>query len=164
MKRYRLGLNLSAAARFVPFDAGLRPSRRNTLVTVPLVVALALLAGCTTLRSKQEARNAPPPPPPPALGNLAPADVQTAFGTGASFTESVVGGTSYVVVFGTDGTAKRTPMGSKTAESGTWRAAAPGYCAKWGKIAEQCYTVSRTTTTTYDLLDAKGKVIAHLSA
>jgi len=154
----RSGADRDAAAA-IPFGMG--PSARTSL----LLVAVALLAGCTTLRDRREAASAPPPPPPPALGTLSPSQVQTALGTGASFTETVVGGKTYMIAFGADGTAKRTAMGSKTAESGTWRAADPGYCAKWGKTAaETCYTVNRTTTTTYDILDTKNTVVAHLSS
>jgi hypothetical protein len=138
----------------------------SVLAGVPLVLAIGLLAGCGTFHLRPTAQNVapPPPPPPPAIGKLAPSDVQTAFGTGVAFTEAVVGGKTYMVTFNADGSATRTPMGSKTAETGSWRAADPGYCAKWGTTTtEQCYTVNKTAATTYDVLDNKSKVIAHLS-
>jgi hypothetical protein len=97
-----------------------------------------------------------------AAGPLTPAAVQSTFGTGVAFNASNVGGKTYTVVLSADGTAKRTPKGSKTAEAGTWRAAGAGYCSKWGKTtAEQCYSIEQATATRYDVFNATNKLIAH---
>jgi hypothetical protein len=127
------------------------------------MLGLTLLAGCTAIGILRGPRNAPPAAPQPTIGKLDTAEIQKAFGIGSPFTESVVGGKTYTITYNVDGTAKRTSMGSKSAEIGTWRAADLGYCAKWGKGAEQCYAVSRTASTSYDVLDAKEKVVAHLT-
>lgn len=101
-----------------------------------------------------------------AQPKLGPADIQATFGTGNAFAGSTVGGATYSYVLKPDGTASRTAKGSKTAEAGTWRAADPGYCAKWGKGGtERCYSIRPTATTaSYDVLDTGNKVVAHWTA
>jgi hypothetical protein len=136
-----------------------------------LLAALALLAGCTPLGvlgngpllGKKAPQSTPVVVTSPALGRMSVADIQATFGTGVAFSETVVGGKTYSMVLSIDGTAKRTAAGAKTAESGTWRAANAGYCSKWGTKAEECYAVEKTAATTYDVLDAKNKVIAHFT-
>src|ERR1700704_789858 len=130
-----------------------------TALTVPARAALlgtvALLAGCSGFLGNGPllGGNKQPQPSPvvvtsPALGKLSVADVQATFGTGVAFNEAVVGGKTYSMVLNIDGTAKRTPTGSKTAETGTWRAANAGYCSKWGTKAEECYAVEKMGVTT----------------
>jgi hypothetical protein len=101
------------------------------------------------------------PVPAVAATALTPAVVQSTFGTGATFTAVDVGGKTYTMALKADGTATRTAKGSKTPETGTWRAAAPGYCSKWGAATtEQCYSIQQSPTT-YDVYDSTNKLIAH---
>jgi hypothetical protein len=95
-----------------------------------------------------------------AAAKLSPADIQSTFGTRVAFTASNVGGKTYTMVLRADGTATRTVKGSKTAEIGTWRASDAGYCSKWGKGSEHCYSIAKNGAR-YDVLNSANKIIAH---
>jgi hypothetical protein len=102
--------------------------------------------------------------PASALRGLTLAQVRSTFGTGVAFSASNVGGKTYSMVLSADGTAKRTPEASTTSETGSWRAAGPGYCSKWGQAtAEQCYTIEQFTATVYRVYNSSSKVIAYWS-
>ena len=96
-----------------------------------------------------------------AAPKLTPATIQSIFGTGIAFVDAEVGGQTYNLVLRRDGTATRTSQGTKVVETGAWRAADSGYCAKWGTSPEQCYSIERVDPITYDVFDSSNKVIAH---
>ena len=91
---------------------------------------------------------------------LPPADIKTTFGTGTPFTGTNVGGGTYTIVLKADGHATRTAQGKANATTGTWHVNDTGYCSKWGKATEHCYTIQKTATA-YDVVDSASKVVAH---
>src|SRR4051812_6162022 len=83
---------------------------------------------------------------------LAPADIKATFGTGNAFTSTDAGsGGKYTIVLKPDGHATRAVQGKTNVTPGTWRINDTGYCSKWGKAAEHCYTVQKTASA-YDVL------------
>src|SRR5262249_8590450 len=132
------------------------------MIALVVLAALPVLSACTTFASKAgvTAAAAPAAPPPFKPRDLPVDTIGTTFGDGIGFTDQVVAGKTYLLVLSANGTAKRTAAGAPAAEQGSWRAADPGYCDKWGG-AETCYTVHQTSPTTFDLVDKTGAITAH---
>ena len=95
-----------------------------------------------------------------AVATLTPAQIKATFGTGAPFRSTTPAGVAFTLVLKPDGTASRAPKGSTAATMGTWRVDNTGYCSKWGKNAENCYTI-QVNANKYAVLDAKGKLAAN---
>ena len=91
---------------------------------------------------------------------LSPQQIKATFGTGAPFRSTSPAGVVNTLVLKADGTASRAPKGSTAATTGTWRLSDTGYCSKWGKNAENCYTI-QVNANKYAVLDAKGKLAAN---
>jgi hypothetical protein len=130
------------------------------LSQISVFLALVCVAGCSTVNAGREDVTGAIPSGRP--GALTPADVKSALANN-SFAEAVAGDKTYAVTFNADGSALRTTIGSETFQTGSWRAADPGYCVKWGDAREECYAVNRTAANAYDLVDNSMKVVAHLS-
>ena len=98
----------------------------------------------------------------PALAAaLTPEEIRATFATGAPFYATTPAGASYAIVLNSDGTASRTPKGSKvTTIAGTWHLSNDGYCSKWGKSPESCYTIEKGIGQ-YNILDSSGRTIAY---
>jgi hypothetical protein len=95
-----------------------------------------------------------------AAGTLSPAEIKSTFATGKPFSASSLGGKVFAMTFNLDGSALAVPKGGKKGQSGTWHASDKGYCTKWGKSPEHCYTVAKNGKR-FDVLDASGKLTAH---
>jgi hypothetical protein len=94
-----------------------------------------------------------------AANTLSPEQIKSTFGTGQPFSSISPSGAAYTLVLNVDGSASRTPKGSKAAVTGTWRVASDGYCSKWGKNPENCYTIQKGAKA-YTVLDSGGKIVA----
>jgi hypothetical protein len=93
---------------------------------------------------------------------LSPAEIQIIFGQGKPFTaKSTTGGKILTFTFNMDGTARQSPKGASAATAiiGKWRVDSKGYCSKWGKNAEHCYTVEKNGSH-YDVRDSSGMVVS----
>src|SRR5689334_22954242 len=95
-----------------------------------------------------------------ADNKVSPQDIKATFGTGKPFAAAAPSGSTLMLTFNTDGSAKAIPTGKKKGETGTWRVSDTGYCTTWGKGTEKCYTVQKIGDR-YDVLNAKGGIVAH---
>jgi hypothetical protein len=93
---------------------------------------------------------------------LTPKEIKTVFATGKPFNGvTVPGKMTYTLTLNADGSSLLTLLkGDKTSTKGTWRVSDTGYCSKWAKSTEHCYTVQKAGKE-YDVLNASTKVIAH---
>jgi hypothetical protein len=96
-----------------------------------------------------------------AADKLTGKEIDGIFGSGLAFTAAVVGGPSYKMVLRPDGTAERTVAGSDRHETGRWRLADQGVCARWGDAPETCFGVERVNPVAYDVVDTGGAVVAY---
>jgi hypothetical protein len=111
-----------------------------------------LAAGLSCLASPLQAADKPP--------TLTPDDIKTTFGTGLPFSAATPGGQIVMMTLKPDGTAQAAPKGKKKVNKGKWRLSDTGYCTKWGKSAEHCYTVQKNGAG-YDVKNPAGVVVAH---
>jgi hypothetical protein len=97
----------------------------------------------------------------PALAatTLSPDEIKATFATGKPFASASPAGAQFTIVLNQDGSASRTPKGSKNPTLGKWRASDVGYCSTWGSGAENCYTIEQNGST-YSVRDSKGKLAA----
>jgi hypothetical protein len=95
-----------------------------------------------------------------AATTLSPTEIKATFATGEPFGSASPAGAQFIIILNPDGTASRTPKGSKNATLGKWRVSDAGYCSSWGgSSAENCYTVEQNGST-YSVRDSKGKLAA----
>jgi hypothetical protein len=94
-----------------------------------------------------------------AATTLSPTEIKSTFATGKPFASASPAGARFTIVLNLDGSAARTPKGSKNATLGKWRVSDAGYCSTWGSGAENCYTVEPNGST-YSVRDSKGKLAA----
>ncbi len=94
-----------------------------------------------------------------AATTLSPDEIKTTFATGKPFASASPAGAHFTIVLNQDGSASRTPKGSKNATLGKWRVSDVGYCSTWGSGAENCYTVQQDGSA-YSVRDSKGKLAA----
>ena len=111
-------------------------------------VALAAAVACLSVSTAMAAAT-----------TLTPDQIKTTFGTGAPIKSESPGGAGFTIVLNTDGTATRTPKGSKLPTKGKWRVSDAGYCSTWVNNPEHCYTISQDGAK-YTVLDATGKPAA----
>ena len=88
---------------------------------------------------------------------------KTIFGTGKAFAAAAPSGSTLMLTFNPDGSAKALPTGKKKGQNGTWRVSDTGYCTTWGKGTEKCYTVQKIGDR-YDVFNGNGAVVAHWKA
>jgi hypothetical protein len=90
---------------------------------------------CAFLATAGAATAAPP-------GKLAPTDIQTTFFTGQPFTSSTPQNIKYKMVFATDGTMTREPLGKAGVKGdGTWKLSKDGFCTTWKGSPANCFTL-----------------------
>jgi hypothetical protein len=75
------------------------------------------------------------------VGKLAPADIQSTFFTGQSFTAATPSNVKYKMTFSADGKMKRVPVGSGSKGEGTWQLSKEGFCTTWSGSKPSCFTV-----------------------
>ena len=68
-------------------------------------------------------------------------EIEALFFTEAPIEATGLGRASFRVTFYKNGTAERLDHQSGETEQGKWRFLGDGYCSKWGKAHEGCYTV-----------------------
>jgi len=77
-----------------------------------------------------------------AATRLTPAEIQTAFFTGAPFTASTPSGVKFKMVFTADGNVSREPAAKTGAKGeGTWKLDKEGFCTTWKGQKPNCYNV-----------------------
>jgi hypothetical protein len=91
---------------------------------------------------------------------LSPDEIKTLFATGKAFSASTPGGRTVAMTLSPDGKAVAVPKGEKKGNKGKWRLSDTGYCTKWGRSPERCYTVQKRGDG-YDVLGPSGTVVAH---
>src|SRR5271169_1917614 len=64
----------------------------------------------------------------PAATKLAPADIQTTFFNGTSFTAATNSNVKFKMTFAADGKMKREPIGVGGKGEGTWKLSKDGFC------------------------------------
>jgi hypothetical protein len=76
---------------------------------------------------------------------LSPADIQSTFFTGQSFTAATTSNVKYKMTFSADGKMKRHPVGAGSKGEGTWQLSKDGFCTTWGGAKSDakpnCFTI-----------------------
>ena len=92
------------------------------------------------------------------VARLMPAEIETMFFNGKSFTAASTSGVKFKMTFAADGKAKRVPAGKGGARSeGEWKLDDKGYCTTWKGSAESCFTVIPNGTNKWSVM--KGAVV-----
>ena len=91
---------------------------------------------------------------------LEPAAIKKIFGTGYPFLSISESQQTFEMVFNKDGIAQSRERGQKNKTRGTWRLSKIGYCTRWGKNAERCFTV-RKAGAFYEVRSSSGKIVAY---
>src|ERR1700735_4765420 len=77
-----------------------------------------------------------------AADKMAPADIQTTFFNGQSFTASTTSNLKFKMTFTADGKMKRLPIGTGARGEGTWKLSKDGFCTTWGgQTIANCFTL-----------------------
>jgi hypothetical protein len=80
-----------------------------------------------------------------AATKLKPAEIQSTFFNGETFTAATLSGTKFKMTFTADGKAKRVPAAKGGSRSdGTWTLDEEGYCTTWKSGKANCFTVVST--------------------
>ncbi len=80
--------------------------------------------------------------PATAATKLAPAEIQSTFFNGQTFTASTPSGVKFKMTFTADGKAKRVPVAKGGAKGdGDWKLDETGYCTTWRGSKPSCFTV-----------------------
>jgi hypothetical protein len=67
-------------------------------------------------------------------------DLRDRFFDGTPITSRAVGGREYTVIFHRNGKAERLDRKNNTTIAGKWRLKGEGYCSRWEKGREDCFT------------------------
>jgi hypothetical protein len=77
-----------------------------------------------------------------AADKMSPADIQTTFFNGQSFTASTTSNLKFKMTFNADGKMKRQPIGTGAKGEGNWKLTKDGFCTTWnGSTLSNCFTV-----------------------
>ena len=105
------------------------------LLAGPILAAMALSAVLVAPAA------AAPAPAKPAATKLAPADIQSTFFNGQTFTATTPSNLKFKMAFSADGKMKRQPVGTGSRGEGTWKLSKDGFCTAWKGGKEGCFTV-----------------------
>src|SRR5271154_3695076 len=96
----------------------------------------------------------PPATGAPAATKLMPAEIQSTFFTGETFTSTTPsGGVKFKMVFTPDGKVVRTPLGKGGAKGeGSWKLDNEGFCNAWKGKMPNCFTVTTAGTNKWSVL------------
>ena len=77
-----------------------------------------------------------------AAGRMTPAEIQSTFFTGQTFTAATPSNVKFKMTFSPDGKVTREPVGSAGAKGqGTWKLSKEGFCSKWQGGQSNCFAV-----------------------
>lgn len=77
-----------------------------------------------------------------AATKLAPAEIQSTFFDGKTFTAATTSGTKFKMTFMPDGKVTREPQDKAGAKGeGTWKLSKDGFCTTWKNSKAKCYTL-----------------------
>ena len=109
------------------------------LLARPILAAMALSAVLVAPAAAAPAPAAAPAKP--AATKLAPADIQSSFFNGQTFTATTPSNLNFKMTFSADGKMKRQPVGTGSRGEGTWKLSKDGFCTAWKGGKEGCFTV-----------------------
>jgi hypothetical protein len=109
------------------------------LLARPILAAMALSAVLVAPAAAAPAPAAAPAKP--AATKLAPADIQSNFFNGQTFTATTPSNLRFKMTFSADGKMKRQPVGTGSRGEGTWKLSKDGFCTAWKGGKEGCFTV-----------------------
>ena len=107
------------------------------LLAGPILAVMALSAVLVAPAAAAPA----PAPAKPAATKLAPADIQSTFFNGQTFTATTPSNLRFKMTFSADGKMKRQPVGTGSRGEGTWKLSKDGFCTAWKGGKEGCFTV-----------------------
>jgi hypothetical protein len=97
----------------------------------------------------------PPATAAPAAAKLTPAEIQSTFFTGETFTSTTPsGGVKFKMVFTPDGKVTRTPVGKGGAKGeGSWKLDNEGFCNTWKGKMPNCFTINAAGTNKWSVMN-----------
>jgi hypothetical protein len=88
---------------------------------------------------------------------LSPADIQTTFFNGQTFTAATTSNVKYKMTFMADGKMRRQPASGGTQGQGTWKLSSDGFCTTWTGAKPNCFTIAGAGANQWSVL--KGSTI-----